>query len=103
MRAAHTLHYLNPKPYTPWVCLLQALGEYGYFGDTRKLRITVSNMKNANSREALEATKLQVLQHLAKLPAKPSAQFQEVPPETQLVSTDWHTKGLHVWAWIGQV
>eukprot|EP00891_Asterochloris_glomerata_P006381 jgi/Astpho2/6381/e_gw1.00091.20.1_t len=61
-----------------------ALGEYGYFGDTRKLRITVSNMKNANSREALEATKLQVLQHLARLPAKPSAQFQEVPPEAQL-------------------
>ncbi len=55
-------------------------------------------MKNANSREALEATKLQVLQHLARLPAKPSAQFQEVPPEAQLVSTDWHTTRLRVWA-----
>ena len=57
-----------------------ALGEYNYYMDTSKLRITVSNMKNANSRAELERIKTTILENLSKLPAAPSAPFEARPP-----------------------
>ncbi|KAL6771978.1 hypothetical protein ACKKBG_A28510 [Auxenochlorella protothecoides x Auxenochlorella symbiontica] len=61
-----------------------ALGEYDYYMDTHKLRIAVSNMKNTNTREALERIKVQVLANLALLPPVPSAQMAPRPPKTEL-------------------
>eukprot|EP00798_Chlamydomonas_sp_ICE-L_P022386 gene22386-29493_t len=57
-----------------------ALNEFNYYLDTQRLRIEVSNMKNANTREELEEIKLAVLQHLCTLPPVPSAHMQYVPP-----------------------
>ena len=48
--------------------------------DTSKLRITVSNMKNANSRAELERIKTTILENLSKLPAAPSVPFEKRPP-----------------------
>ena len=48
--------------------------------DTHRLRISVSNMKNANSREALERIKRTVLDNLSHLPAAPSAHMAPRPP-----------------------
>jgi histone deacetylase 1/2 len=57
-----------------------ALAEYDYYMDTHRLRIAVSNMRNANTRDALESIKLKVLANLAALPPAPSAPIGEAPP-----------------------
>jgi histone deacetylase 1/2 len=57
-----------------------ALDQYNYYLDTQRLRIAVSNMKNANAKEELEELKVKVLQHLSQLPAVPSAQMAYRPP-----------------------
>jgi histone deacetylase 1/2 len=54
-----------------------ALAEYDYYMDTHKLRIAVSNMRNANTRDALEHIQRTVLANLAKLPPAPSVPIQE--------------------------
>jgi histone deacetylase 1/2 len=46
-----------------------SLNDFNYYLDTQRLRIAVSNMKNANTKEELEEIKIKVLQHLSKLPA----------------------------------
>jgi histone deacetylase 1/2 len=48
--------------------------------DSQRLRIAVSNMKNANGREELDRIRTAVLRHLSELPAVPSAQFALAPP-----------------------
>lgn len=48
--------------------------------DTHKLRIVVSNMKNANTREELDRIRTTVLQNLSRLPAAPSVPFEKRPP-----------------------
>ena len=48
--------------------------------DTHRLRISVSNMKNANTREELELIKATVLKNLRDLDAAPSAQLAPRPP-----------------------
>ena len=48
--------------------------------DTHRLRISVSNMKNANTREELELIKATVLKNLSDLDAAPSAQLAPRPP-----------------------
>lgn len=58
----------------------EALRNYDYYMDTHRLRISVSNMKNANSREQLEHIKTTVLQNLAQLDAAPSAHMAPRPP-----------------------
>jgi len=60
-----------------------ALAEYNYYLDTQRLRIAVSNMKNANTREELEEVKVKVLEHLSHLPPVPSAQMAYRPPVKQ--------------------
>ena len=47
--------------------------------DTHHLRISTSNMKNANSRTELERIKTAVLQNLARLPAVPGTDFAPAP------------------------
>lgn len=65
-----------------WICRIpdKALEEYNYYMDTHKLRIVVSNMKNANTRAELEKIKSTVLQNLSQLPAAPSVPFEKRPP-----------------------
>ena len=58
----------------------KALQEYDYYMDTHKLRIVVSNMKNANSRQDLDKIRNTVLETLSKLPAAPSVPFEKRPP-----------------------
>ena len=62
----------------------KALDEFDYYMDTHKLRIATSNMRNANTREALESIKRTVLANLSKLPAAPSVQIGEQAPEHKL-------------------
>ena len=62
----------------------KALDEFDYYMDTHKLRIATSNMRNANTREALESIKRTVLANLSKLPAAPSVQIGEQAPEHRL-------------------
>ena len=57
-----------------------ALAEYDYYLDTHRLRISVSNMKNTNSRASLEHIKATVLANLSQLPPAPGAQFASRPP-----------------------
>ena len=57
-----------------------ALSDYDYYMDTHKLRISASNMKNANSRAELERIKTTVLQNLSQLPAAPSVAFMQTAP-----------------------
>ena len=57
-----------------------ALAEYDYYMDTHKLRIAVSNMRNANSRDALEHIQRTVLANLSRLPPAPSVPIQEAVP-----------------------
>ena len=59
---------------------MEALRHYDYYMDTHRLRISVSNMKNANTREQLEVIKKTVLENLAQLAAAPSAQIAPRPP-----------------------
>lgn len=56
-----------------------ALAEYDYYMDTHKLRIATSNMRNANTRDALESITRAVLINLGKLPPAPSATMVEEP------------------------
>ena len=65
---------------------LQALKEFDLYDDTHRLRITVSNMKNGNSRKKLEDIKTAVLKGLNNIAAAPGAQFAHVPPRHQIVS-----------------
>ena len=58
----------------------EALSEYDFYMDTHRLRISVSNMKNANTREKLEEIRVTVLNNLSKLPAAPSAPMAPRPP-----------------------
>ncbi len=58
--------------------------------DTHKLRITVSNMKNANTVAALESMRDTVLQNLAHLPPAPSVPFTRPPPKFEVVRYDCH-------------
>ena len=67
-------------------CCLQALKEFDLYDDTHRLRITVSNMKNGNSRKKLEEIKTAVLKGLNNIAAAPGAQFAPVPPRHQIVS-----------------
>ena len=53
--------------------------------DTHKLRITVSNMKNANSRKQLDEIKNTVLQNLSNIKSPPGGQMAAIPPQHQLV------------------
>ncbi|KAL4418842.1 hypothetical protein ABPG77_004439 [Micractinium sp. CCAP 211/92] len=57
--------------------------DYDYFMDTHRLRIAVSNMKNANTRESLERIRTTVLENLAAMPPAPSAQMAPVPPKAE--------------------
>ena len=65
---------------------VQALKEFDLYDDTHRLRITVSNMKNGNSRRKLEEIKTSVLKALSNIDAAPGAQFAPVPPRHQIVS-----------------
>ena len=67
--------------------MLQALKEFDLYDDTHRLRITVSNMKNGNSRKKLEEIKTSVLKALSNIAAAPGAQFAPEPPRHQIVST----------------
>ena len=58
----------------------EALSEYDFYMDTHRLRISVSNMKNANTRDKLEAIRVSVLANLSKLPPAPSAPLAPRPP-----------------------
>ena len=65
----------------------KALSDFDYYMDTHKLRITVSNMKNANTVAQLESMRDTVLQNLSQLPPAPSVPFTRPPPKYQVVST----------------
>ncbi len=65
-----------------------AMTDYNYFMDTQRLRIAVSNMRNANSGDELERIKAQVLENLCRMPPAPSVQFHEPPPK-QVRTTAW--------------
>ena len=58
----------------------KALAEFHYYMDNSRLRIAVSNMRNANTRAELERTRDAVLEQLSRLPACPSAGIRENPP-----------------------
>jgi len=73
-----------------------ALQEYNYYLDTQCLRISVSNMKNMNTKEELEDIKRRVLEHLSQLPAVPSVQMAYRPPvkkEGELPEEDPDARG----------
>ncbi len=55
------------------------MSEFHYFMDTQRLRIAVSNMRNANSSDELERIKTQVLQNLSRMPPAPSVHFHDAP------------------------
>ena len=59
---------------------MEALSEYDFYMDTHRLRISVGNMENANTREKLEAIRVSVLSNLSKLPPAPSAPLAPRPP-----------------------
>lgn len=61
------------------------MSEFDYYMDTHKLRITVSNMKNANSEQELMAMRDTILQNLGSLPPVPSVQFAPIAPKHDLV------------------
>ncbi|KAG2487168.1 hypothetical protein HYH03_014150 [Edaphochlamys debaryana] len=69
----------------------RALEDFNMYLDTQRLRIAVSNMKNANDRRELEETRDAVLEHLCRLPPVPSAQMAYVPPPVGRASA---TEGL---------
>lgn len=67
--------YLAPCPTVLPVLLVlyrrlpeASLREYDYYQDTHRLRISVSNMKNMNTKEELEEIKRRVIEHLSQLP-----------------------------------
>lgn len=65
-----------------------AYRDFDYYMDTHRLRIAVSNMKNANTREQLDEIRTTVLKNLSGLPPAPSAQMQVAPPKTELPEQD---------------
>jgi hypothetical protein len=71
-----------------------ALRSYDYYMDTHRLRISVSNMKNANSREALARIRTAVLDNLSRLPAAPSAHMAHRPPALMKVCGSWKASPL---------
>ncbi|GFR46630.1 hypothetical protein Agub_g8235 [Astrephomene gubernaculifera] len=78
----------------------KALDSFNMYMDTQRLRIAVSNMKNANDRQELEEIKTAVLEHLSRLPPVPSAQMAYVPqrmgrdrPEEGLPEEDPEARG----------
>ncbi|KAK4430333.1 Histone deacetylase 19 [Sesamum alatum] len=56
-----------------------------YFGPEYTLYVSPSNMENKNSREMLDALRARILDNLSRLQHAPSVQFQERPPDTQLL------------------
>lgn len=58
---------------------------YEYFGPDYNLHVAPSNMENKNSRQLLDEIRERLLDYLSKLQHAPSAQFQERPPDTQLL------------------
>ncbi|KAK9810961.1 hypothetical protein WJX73_001010 [Symbiochloris irregularis] len=74
-----------------------ALSQYDYYMDTHRLRISTSNMKNANSRARLEEIKNIVLQNLSRLPPAPGAHMTQPPPrikpEDELPEEDMDVRG----------
>ncbi|KAI7835938.1 hypothetical protein COHA_010172 [Chlorella ohadii] len=70
--------------------------DYDYFMDTHRLRIAVSNMKNANTRDSLDKIRTTVLENLAVMPPAPSAQMAPVPPQheaAELPEEDMEARG----------
>lgn len=61
---------------------------YEYFGPDYNLHVAPSNMENKNSRPLLDEIRERLLDYLSKLQHAPSAQFQERPPDTQLLEDD---------------
>ncbi|MEW5298362.1 MAG: hypothetical protein WDW36_001494 [Sanguina aurantia] len=61
-----------------------ALHDYNFYLDTQRLRIAVSNMKNANAQQELEEIKMQVLQHLSRMPPAPSVQMAYRPASNEM-------------------
>lgn len=70
-----------------------ALQDYDYYMDTHRLRISTSNMKNANTRARLEEIKTTVLQNLSQLPAAPGAQMAVPPPRVKQVQDERLSSG----------
>jgi hypothetical protein len=66
----------------------KALEEFDYYMDTHKLRITVSNMKNANTQAQLLSMRDHIIQNLSSLPHVPSVPFAEVPPPHSTVRAE---------------
>ena len=60
-----------------------AYGDYDYFMDTHRLRIEVSNMKNANTKEQLERIKTDILANLRDLPPAPNAAMTPIAPKAE--------------------
>lgn len=58
---------------------------YEYFGPDYTLHVAPSNMENKNSRQLLDEIKIKLLDNLSKLQHAPSVQFQERPPETEIL------------------
>jgi len=61
----------------------EAYSEYDYYMDTHCLRIEVSNMKNANSKEQLEKVRTEILENLSKLPPAPNGAMAAVAPKAE--------------------
>ncbi len=66
---------------------------FEYYAPDFKLHLNPSNLENANTREELERTKLQIFELLSRLQGAPSVQMQEVPPDffVQDVDQDEYT------------
>ncbi|KAH7442599.1 hypothetical protein KP509_03G095800 [Ceratopteris richardii] len=61
---------------------------YEYFGPDYTLHVAPSNMENQNSRIYLENVRNQLLENLSMLNHVPSVQFQERPPDTEMMEPD---------------
>lgn len=61
----------------------EAYSGYDYYMDTHRLRIEVSNMKNANSKEQLEKIRTEILENLSKLPPAPNGAMAAVAPKAE--------------------
>jgi hypothetical protein len=81
-----TMTHAHIRSFSPCSLPEKALSEFDYYMDTHKLRITVSNMKNANTVVQLQSMRDTVLQNLSQLPPAPSVPFTRPPPKYQVVS-----------------
>ncbi len=61
---------------------------FEYYAPDFKLHLTPSNVENANTREELERTKIQIFELLSRLPGAPSVQMQEIPPDFFIQEVD---------------